>query len=121
MQYVRQGGFYTIEDWGAGYFPTSQDGHPDGRHGLARLVKELLDEVAVPDRTMQWKGERSLDVDRDYAAPIDKAVITNGVAAFFRGEGEWMPQLGSGSRIDARVIDRDVRSLAKTIARRILR
>jgi hypothetical protein len=121
IRHLRVGGFYAIEDWGAGYFVVSDDGHPDGRRGLARLVKELIDEVALPDRTVAWKGQRSLrTVDRQCAAPISKAVITHGVAAYFRGEGDWLAPLDGAPWFDARIIRRDAERHAKRLARRLL-
>lgn len=49
--YVRAGGWYCIEDWGTGYWP-SVDGalyHPNHASGMVGFVKSLVDEVATPD------------------------------------------------------------------------
>ena len=118
IPYVRPGGFYALEDWGAGYFVDWPDGHPDGRHGLVRLVKELVDEVAIPDRTMEWRGQRSLRVDRDQAPAISRAVITNGLAVFYRGPGDWLAPIGRGPFLDVRILKRDARRLARRAAYR---
>jgi hypothetical protein len=120
VSHVRPGGVYAIEDWGTGYFIHSHDGHPDGHRGLAKLVKEIVDEVALPDRTMDWQGERSVPgVNDQLVSPVERAVLVNGVAAFLRGEGDWMPPLGPGNRIDPRVIRRDIFNAAKAAIKRV--
>lgn len=49
--HVRPGGFYVIEDWGTGYWPTWPDGElPTSRNHLAGMVgfvKEFVDGVGV--------------------------------------------------------------------------
>jgi SAM-dependent methyltransferase len=89
--HVRPGGFYAIEDWGCGYWPAWPDGDPDGRHGLPRLIKELIDSIALEDRTRLWQGVRSLPVERQFLSPIRSAMIINGIAAFFRSEHDEAP------------------------------
>jgi len=124
MDWVREGGIYCIEDWGAGYFIASPDGRPDGRSGLPKLVKQLVDQVAIPDRTMNWMGQRSIAdaPGKDRLAPaISRTVIVNSVAAFYRGPGNWMPQLDPRLLPDPRVVKRDVARGAKSIARKVLR
>ncbi|MGD0322082.1 MAG: class I SAM-dependent methyltransferase [Acidimicrobiales bacterium] len=91
IPWVRTGGFYAIEDWGTGYWPQWEDGHPDGRHGMVRLVKELIDALALPDRTRIVRGARALNAESDLSSPISHAVIANTVAAYFRGDGGWLP------------------------------
>ncbi|GEM_PF-1645756 len=108
---LRPGGTYVIEDWGCGYWPKWEDGDPDGFHGLPRLVKELVDLVALPDRSMLWEGERVLPVDSELPSPISRAVLTNSLAAFVRSDAR-MPSTsllwnGSGR-------SRDVSSLTPT-------
>lgn len=49
---VRPGGWYCIEDWGAGYWE-SFGGPEDGVH---RLVHELVDEIAIKDRMKSEAG-----------------------------------------------------------------
>lgn len=89
--YLRPGGSYVIEDWGCGYWPMWQDGDPDGLHGLPLLVKELVDLVALPDRSMLWEGSRVLPVDSELPSPISRAVLTNSLAAFVRSKAEMPP------------------------------
>lgn len=86
--YLRPGGTYVIEDWGCGYWPMWQDGDPDGMHGLPLLVKQLVDLVALPDRSMLWEGRRVLPVDSELPSPISRAVLTNSLAAFVRSDAE---------------------------------
>lgn len=117
MDWVREGGIYCIEDWGAGYFVVSQDGHPNGHRGLPKLVKQLVDQTAIPDRTVAWKGEQSLpQAPGEMLAPIRRAVIAHGVTAFYRGPGDWMAPL-SMPWIDTRVIRRDAEQFAKRLAK----
>ena len=106
MAHVAAGGFYAIEDWGTGYWPHWVDGHPDGRHGMVRLVKELIDVVDVRDRTMLRGGQRTLPVDREHEGPISDAQITAGIAAFFRSNADWMPSIDPPSWFDKRVLRR---------------
>ncbi|MCH7792785.1 MAG: class I SAM-dependent methyltransferase [Planctomycetes bacterium] len=52
FDHVRPGGFYVIEDWGTGYWPTFHDGElPTTENhlaGMVGLVKELVDGVGIP-------------------------------------------------------------------------
>lgn len=48
--YLKPGGLYIIEDWGTTYFPRWPDGSPSGEQGMARLIRELYDDVALLDR-----------------------------------------------------------------------
>jgi predicted O-methyltransferase YrrM len=73
--HLRSGGLYIIEDWGAGYWPKWPDGDSDGRHGLPRLVKELVDEVALRDRTVLYEGERALPVEHEHASAIKQITV----------------------------------------------
>ena len=86
MTHLRPGGLYIIEDWGCGYWPAWPDGQPDGTAGLPRLVKELVDLVALEDRTREWQGVRALDVTQQQRSPIEHAILTKGIAAFVRSE-----------------------------------
>ena len=51
---VRPGGFYVVEDWGTGYWPSWPDGSlPQGGNHLAGMVgfvKEFVDGVGIPAR-----------------------------------------------------------------------
>ncbi len=57
--YLRPGGLYVIEDWGTTYFPNWPDGSLNGEQGMARLIRELYDDVALIDRLKGQK--RSID------------------------------------------------------------
>jgi len=50
--HVRPGGFYVVEDWGTGYWPSWPDGKlPQSRNhlaGMVGLVKEFVDVVGIP-------------------------------------------------------------------------
>ena len=63
---LKAGGFYIIEDWGAGYWPKWPEGalfdadlhfkhdngvFPSHWNGLPGFLKQLMDEVAMPDIT----------------------------------------------------------------------
>ncbi len=63
---LKPGGLYIIEDWGAGYWPKWPEGSlfdanlhfrheggifPSHWHGLPGFLKQLMDEVAMPDIT----------------------------------------------------------------------
>ncbi len=63
---LKPGGLYIIEDWGAGYWPKWPEGalfdadvhfrheggvFPSHWHGLPGFLKQLVDEVAMPDIT----------------------------------------------------------------------
>jgi hypothetical protein len=84
--YVKPGGTYVIEDWGCGYWASWPDGNPDGRHGLPRLVKELIDLVALSDRTMLVDNQRALPVQSQFGSPIGRAVLTGSISAFVRSD-----------------------------------
>jgi SAM-dependent methyltransferase len=88
--YVKPGGTYIIEDWGCGYWPLWHDGNADGRHGLPRLVKELVDLLALSDRTKLWGDQRALPVESELQSPISRAVLLTSIAALVRSE-EPMP------------------------------
>jgi hypothetical protein len=49
---LRPGGWYTIEDWGAGYWESF--GGPEG--GVHRLIYQLVDELAIKDRMKPEAG-----------------------------------------------------------------
>jgi hypothetical protein len=49
---LRPGGWYSIEDWGAGYWDSY--GGPHG--GIHRLLYEILDEIASADRAKPEAG-----------------------------------------------------------------
>lgn len=83
---VRPGGVYVIEDWGCGYWPRWADGNADGNHGLPRLVKELVDDVALEDRTRDFHGERALPVTQQQRSTIERAILAKGLAAFVRSD-----------------------------------
>jgi len=50
---VRSGGWYCIEDWGAGYWESF--GGPD--QGVHRILYEFIDELAIEDRCKEEAGE----------------------------------------------------------------
>jgi hypothetical protein len=77
---------YIIEDWGCGYWPLWHDGNRDGRHGLPRLIKEIIDLLAFPDRTKNWGDQRALPVDSEQLSPISRAILLNSIAVFIRSE-----------------------------------
>jgi len=82
--YLKSGGHYIIEDWGCGYWPKWPDGNANGRNGLPRLVKELIDLTALADRTRLFRGRRSLRVKEEQPSPIKKMIIVPGVAALIK-------------------------------------
>ncbi len=84
--YVKPGGTYVIEDWGCGYWPLWHDGNADGRHGLPRLIKELVDLLAMSDRTKLWGDQRALPVESELQSPIGRAVLLTSIAALVRSE-----------------------------------
>ena len=51
-----------------------------------RLVKELVDAVALEDRTRDFHGERALPVTKQLKSPIERAILIKGVAAFVRSD-----------------------------------
>jgi SAM-dependent methyltransferase len=83
-RHLRPGGLYVIEDWGCGYWPAWDDGHPNGRHGLPRLLKELVDLTALADRTRCWQGERSVLAPSQMESPIARLLIVPSVAVLVR-------------------------------------
>jgi SAM-dependent methyltransferase len=85
---LREGGTYVIEDWGCGYWPTWPDGNSAGADGLPRLIKELVDAIALPDRTRQEDSKRVLPTQMQLPSPIRQAVITCSIAALVRSDGE---------------------------------
>jgi SAM-dependent methyltransferase len=78
------GGIYIIEDWGAGYWPKWPDGNPDGMHGLPRLVKELVDDVALRDRSLLYEGESALPVTDELQSPIEKMIVAPSIIVLFK-------------------------------------
>ncbi|MBW4437907.1 MAG: polysaccharide pyruvyl transferase CsaB [Pleurocapsa minor GSE-CHR-MK-17-07R] len=72
---LKSGGLYIIEDWGAGYWPNWPDGNPDGMHGLPRLIKELVDDVAMRDRTLLFEGKRALPVEQELESRIKRITV----------------------------------------------
>ena len=86
---LRPGGLYIIEDWGAGYWPKWPEGalfdeqvhfkHQDGVfpshwHGLPGFLKQLVDEVAMPDITSR-RGS-----GREQASLLEFMHIYQGIA-----------------------------------------
>ena len=66
---LRPGGWYCIEDWGAGYWESF--GGPDG--GVHRFVYELVDEIAIKDRMKPEAGRFRIPVRQP--APIEEIRI----------------------------------------------
>lgn len=66
---LRPGGWYCIEDWGAGYWESF--GGPD--NGVHRMVYELVDEIAVKDRMKPEAGRFRIPVREPL--PIDEMRI----------------------------------------------
>lgn len=79
--FLRPGGYYFIEDWGCGYWPKWPDGNANGRRGLPRLIKELVDLTALEDRTLLWQGKRALRVSEVQLSPIDYMIVRPSVVA----------------------------------------
>ncbi len=75
------GGLYLLEDWGCGYWPKWRDGHRNGRRGLPRLVKEMVDEVAREDRTKLFKGKRAMAAQDVEPSSIARMTIVSGITA----------------------------------------
>lgn len=83
--HLTSGGIYVLEDWGCGYWPKWPDGHRDGRHGLPKLVKEWIDEIALPDRTKLFRGKRSIaSATEERFSPIQRMTILPGIMALYR-------------------------------------
>jgi methyltransferase family protein len=66
---LRPGGWYCIEDWGAGYWESF--GGPEG--GVHRMVYELVDEIAIKDRMKAEAGRFRVPVRQPL--PIDEIRI----------------------------------------------
>ena len=84
VNWLRPGGIYIIEDWGAGYWPKWPDGNADGMHGLPRLVKELVDEIALRDRTLLFEGKRTLDVKHELNTAIERMIVRPSITVLFK-------------------------------------
>jgi len=78
---LKPGGWYIIEDWGCGYWPKWADGNPDGRHGLPLLVKEMVDEIALFDRTKEFRGVTSIPASTPVHGAIDRMLLIPGICA----------------------------------------
>jgi len=83
-QYLKSGGAYVIEDWGCGYWPKWHDGNPNGRSGLPRLVKELVDLVALGDRTKLFGGKRAMRVKEEQASPVARMIVIPSIVALIK-------------------------------------
>lgn len=83
-QYLKNGGHYIIEDWGCGYWPKWPDGNANGRNGLPRLIKELIDLTALADRTRLFRGRRALPVKEEQASPVSKMIIVPGIVTLVK-------------------------------------
>lgn len=66
---LRPGGWYCIEDWGAGYWESF--GGPES--GVHRMVYELVDEIAIKDRMKPEAGRFRIPVRQPL--PIDEMRI----------------------------------------------
>jgi SAM-dependent methyltransferase len=82
--HLKAGGTYIIEDWGCGYWPKWPDGNPNGRSGLPRLVKELVDLVALEDRTRLFDGKRAKRADDVQKSPIQRMIIVPSIVALIK-------------------------------------
>jgi SAM-dependent methyltransferase len=82
--YLKSGGIYVIEDWGCGYWPKWPDGDPNGRSGLPRLVKEIVDLVALQDRTALFNGKRAMQVSEEQPSPIARMIIIPALIAVIK-------------------------------------
>lgn len=81
---LKPGGCYIIEDWGCGYWPKWPDGNPNGKHGLPRLVKELVDLVALRDRSKLFSGRRAMRVQAEQEPPIARMIIAPAIIAVIK-------------------------------------
>jgi SAM-dependent methyltransferase len=81
---LKSGGTYIIEDWGCGYWPKWPDGNPNGRSGLPRLVKELVDLVALRDRTKLFQGKRAIKANSEQNSPISRMIILPSIMALVK-------------------------------------
>ena len=78
--YLKPGGIYVIEDWGTSYFPDWPDGSLNGEEGMARIIKELYDEVALFDRL---KGSKTKNIHK-YKSTILSLTIRFGQIWIFK-------------------------------------
>lgn len=96
-RHVRAGGVYAIEDWGTAYWEDWPDGRTPDRigqpsptgldsdiftvhhAGMAGFLKELIDEIAVPDATHETYG-----LPPEMASLISRMEISRGHAMIFR-------------------------------------
>lgn len=85
-QFLKPGGSYIIEDWGCGYWPRWRDGNPNGKHGLPRLIKDLVDIVALSDRTKLFQGRRAMRVREEQKSPIEKMTIVPGIVVLVKAQ-----------------------------------
>jgi SAM-dependent methyltransferase len=81
---LKSGGYYIIEDWGCGYWPKWHDGNPNGKYGLPRLVKELVDLVALRDRTRLFLGRRAMRVQEEQESPIARMIVAPAIVALIK-------------------------------------
>lgn len=84
QDYLKSGGYYIIEDWGCGYWPKWPDGNPNGKRGLPKLVKELVDLVALADRTRMFQGRRAMRTNEDQESPIARMIVAPSVIALVK-------------------------------------
>lgn len=68
--HLKPGGIYSVEDWGTGYWPEWIDGRsmtiePDSERrmpshdaGMVGFVKQLIDELAIPDTRIHQRPSR---------------------------------------------------------------
>lgn len=85
-KHLKPGGHYIIEDWGCGYWPRWPDGNPNGRRGLPRLIKELVDLVALEDRTKLFQGRRAMRVSETQKSPVDHMIVYPSVVALVKAQ-----------------------------------
>lgn len=78
--YLNPGGIYILEDWGTSYFPDWVDGSESGSDGMAKMIKELYDEVALIDRL---KGKKIKDIE-NYRSKIKSLTIRFGQIWIFK-------------------------------------
>lgn len=78
---LKPGAWYIIEDWGCGYWPKWADGNPDCQHGLPLLVKEMVDLLAMYDRTKDFKGATSIPAKAPVHGPFDRMLLVPGICA----------------------------------------
>lgn len=82
--HLKSGGYYIIEDWGCGYWPRWRDGHPNGKHGLPRFIKELVDLTALKDRTKLFRGRRAMRTKEELQSPIAKMIVIPSIVALIK-------------------------------------